>query len=101
MEDVSGSQRHHIITWTMPGNLSATLASWEEAGWEVRDNTRWRIVPPIIWWTVWKERNSRCFENRSNSLQKIKVNCILLFCFWCRQAHSKETVEILDVLDSI
>ncbi|WMV47374.1 hypothetical protein MTR67_040759 [Solanum verrucosum] len=76
------------ITWIMPGKNSETLSSWREAGLEVRDRGRWRMVPACIWWTIGKERSSRCFENRINSVQQMKMNCILLFCFWCRQSHS-------------
>lgn len=46
------------ITWIMPGNISGTLECWEEAGLEVRDRGRRRMVPACIWWTIWKERNS-------------------------------------------
>lgn len=36
-----------------------------------------------MWWTIWKERNSRAFENKSNSIQKMKHNYIQFLHFWC------------------
>jgi len=89
------------ISWAMPRRITEALKSWEEAGVLAKDRTRWRIIPASIWWATWKERNSRCFESVENSMQKVKLNCILLLCFWCNQLYSNETVSIIDVLDSI
>ncbi|XP_059301783.1 uncharacterized protein LOC132053687 [Lycium ferocissimum] len=89
------------IAWTMPSKVSEALKSWEEAGLQAKNRNRWRIVPASIWWAIWKERNSRCFESIENGVQKVKLNCILLLCFWCNQAYSDDTISIIDVLDSI
>ncbi|KAG5590941.1 hypothetical protein H5410_041455 [Solanum commersonii] len=64
------------ISWAMPRRITEALKSWEEAGVLAKDRTRWRIIPPSIWWATWKERNSRCFESVENSMQKVKLNCI-------------------------
>lgn len=86
----------------MPGRIIDVLHSWEEAGSQAIDRDRWRTVPASVWWTSWKERNSRCFEDVGNSLQKIKLNCLLIFSsFWCKQTYSEESVDIIDVLSSI
>ncbi|WMV58799.1 hypothetical protein MTR67_052184 [Solanum verrucosum] len=89
------------ISWTMPRRVTEALYSWEEAGALAKDRTRWRIIPASIWWAIWKERNSRCFEGIENSVQDVKLNCILLLCFWCNQLYSNDIASIVDVLDSI
>lgn len=89
------------ISWTMPRKVSEALTSWEEAGAQAKDKRRWRMIPGSIWWTIWKERNSRCFESIENEVQKIKLNFILLLCFWCNQLYSNDSVSIIDVLDSL
>jgi len=89
------------IAWTMPGKITEALSSWEGICSHAKDRSRWRIVPACIWWTIWKERNSRCFESLENDVQKIKLNFILLLCFWCNQIYSNDTVSIIDVLDSL
>ncbi|WMV60154.1 hypothetical protein MTR67_053539 [Solanum verrucosum] len=89
------------ISWTMPRKVAEALLCWEEAGVHAKDRGRWRIIPGAIWWAVWKERNSRCFESIENNVQKVKLNCILLLVFWCNQLYSNDTVSIIDVLDSI
>ena len=68
------------FAWAMPNKITHLLYSWGEVGVGAADRDRWRIVPACIWWTVWKERNARCFESKNCDLQKIKLNCIRLFC---------------------
>ncbi|WMV13961.1 hypothetical protein MTR67_007346, partial [Solanum verrucosum] len=67
------------FSWTMPRKVTEALQSWEEVGVLARSRSRWRIIPSSIWWTIRKERNARCFENIENSIEQIKLNCILMF----------------------
>ncbi|KAG5616392.1 hypothetical protein H5410_016216 [Solanum commersonii] len=61
----------------------------------------WRIIPACIWWSVWKERNGRCYENKSNSIQKVKENCIAYLYFWCKQECIEEVEQLVDMLGSL
>ena len=88
------------FAWAMPNRITHLLYSWGEVGMGAADRDRWRIVPACIWWTVWKERNARCFESKNCDLQKIKLNCIRLFCFWCKQMYLEDTESIIDILGS-
>ncbi|KAG5584637.1 hypothetical protein H5410_045071 [Solanum commersonii] len=66
------------ITWIMPGKISdLTLV----------DNL--------------EREKFQMFEDLRNFVQKIKLNCILLFCFFDVQFYPGEAVEILNMLDSI
>lgn len=87
--------------WVMPGRTSELLLCWNTEIEFTTDKNRWKIVPATIWWTIWKERNLRCFEDTTNSLQKIKMKCILLFCFWCKSEYVEDPDSILDVLSSL
>ncbi|KAG5602468.1 hypothetical protein H5410_033838 [Solanum commersonii] len=88
--------------WAMPRHTAELLACWNRDGVQSGHKERWKIVPTCIWWTIWKERNQRCFENKSihllllgrnsrhfedksNHIQKIKMNCLSLLYFWCKQ----------------
>ena len=68
-------------------------------GHATKKEERWKIVPACIWWTVWKERNRRCFEDKYCNLQELKMNCLALYYFWCKQKILAQTEEIFDVLD--
>ncbi|WMV22021.1 hypothetical protein MTR67_015406 [Solanum verrucosum] len=50
----------------------------------------WGLIPAHIWWTIWKERNCGCFENKSSTIWKIKLSGVLLF-FWCIKSYPEDT----------
>lgn len=41
-----------------------------------------------------------CFEDRSNSVQIVKWNCIVSFNFWCKEKGIEE-MELVDLLGSL
>jgi len=47
-----------------------------------------------------RERNSRCFEDRPNSIHRFQWNCIVSFSFWCKEAEIEE-LELVDMLGSL
>ncbi|WMV25081.1 hypothetical protein MTR67_018466 [Solanum verrucosum] len=55
----------------------------------------------LFWWTIWKERNSSNFHNKSCPLHKIKMNCIITFCYWCSSEYIDDPVAIVDILGSL
>jgi len=46
------------------------------------------------------ERNSRRFEDKSNSIHRVKWNCIVSLFFWCKQTNIEE-LELVDLLGSL
>ncbi|KAG5578524.1 hypothetical protein H5410_058658 [Solanum commersonii] len=61
----------------------------------------WSIIPSCIWWCIWKERNSRCYDNKANSIEKVKWNCLTTFYFWCKEEGIEETAQILDFIGTL
>ncbi|WMV55237.1 hypothetical protein MTR67_048622 [Solanum verrucosum] len=61
----------------------------------------WRIIPSCIWWTVWKERNGRYFKDKSNSIKKVKWNCIESFYCWCKEQHIEDTEQLVVLLGAL
>ncbi|WMV52346.1 hypothetical protein MTR67_045731, partial [Solanum verrucosum] len=55
----------------------------------------WELIPACIWWSLWKERNGRCFEDKRNNIQKIRMNCLSLLYFWCKQDMMGD-IELFD-----
>lgn len=50
------------IIWVMPKSTMELLKSWKGNGSSgSKENFGWMI---IIWWTLWEERNTRCFERQ-------------------------------------
>ncbi|WMV47091.1 hypothetical protein MTR67_040476 [Solanum verrucosum] len=89
------------ISWSMPGNIKEALACWNRDGNQSGHRKRWKIVPACIWWTIWLERNQRCFENKSCSMVKMKLKCLALFYFWCKHEYPHEDEDIPSMLESL
>lgn len=78
MEDVHQPERnqmgetrkHSRCCWNMDGNVN-------------REGERWMIVPTYIWWSVWTERNMRCFEYVQISLQNLYIQVLNLSAVFC------------------
>lgn len=51
----------------MPSKIVDIVFSLEEAGVKAKRRRKWRLIPDCIWWTIWKEKNPRCFENTRSS----------------------------------
>ena len=45
-----------------------------------RENKVWQAAPLCHFWTIWKERNSRAFNNEEHSVQGIKFS--FLYNLW-------------------
>ena len=82
----------------MPQRASQAIESWNNEGSGSTDQSRWRIVPAVIWWTIWKERNMRCFESVSSPLHRIKMNCTITFCYWCSLEYVDDPIAVRDIL---
>jgi hypothetical protein len=67
------------------GNISATINIWKENYNENEEvNLCWTLIPGMIIWEIWKERNRRIFRNQSWPEGKIKETIISM---------TKETVQ--------
>ncbi|KAG5624648.1 hypothetical protein H5410_009866 [Solanum commersonii] len=64
------------VNWTMPRTTFEVLTHWQGIGKRGSKEDWWKNIPVCIWWTLWKERNGRCFEGKVSSSQEIKMRCL-------------------------
>ncbi|XP_070006138.1 uncharacterized protein [Nicotiana sylvestris] len=88
------------ILWVMPRRIPEVLTCGNREG-NLSSNKERKIVPACIWWTIWEERNQRCFEDRYSNIQKMKMKCLVLFYFWCKGEYLEYHEFIFDVLESL
>ncbi|WMV39324.1 hypothetical protein MTR67_032709 [Solanum verrucosum] len=62
------------ISWVMPKTTLEVLNSWPGVGSSGKKEEWWKLIPACIWWSIWKERNARCFEGQKINFQRIKAN---------------------------
>ncbi|WMV41199.1 hypothetical protein MTR67_034584 [Solanum verrucosum] len=82
----------------MPEHTSDLLSCWIRRGGNKTQKKWWRIIPHCIWWTIWRERNGRNFEDIFNNIQKIKESCIATFYFWCKEHYVENAKQLVDLL---
>jgi len=89
------------ISWVMPKTTLEVLNSWPGVGSRGKKEEWWKLIPACIWWSIWKERNARCFEGQKINFQRIKTNCNSLLFFWCKQDLVGDGVELVDFLGNL
>jgi len=87
--------------WVMPEHTADLLSCWMRRGGSKTQKRWWSIVPTCVWWAIWRERNLRCHENITNSIQKVKENCINMLFFWCKEDGIEEVEQLVDFLGSM
>eukprot|EP00253_Pinus_taeda_P011523 PITA_11523 len=54
------------------GDLKATLRNWKQSPYHSRLlNSLWQLIPGLLMWNIWKERNRRLFKNQTQTLEQI------------------------------
>ena len=68
--------------WALPHSLPELFQAWKTPIGDPRGKVMWRLSFLLVIWTIWKERNMRCFEgiacNESRLVEKLKF----LGAFW-------------------
>lgn len=89
------------VKWVMPGTTKELLSSWTGIGSRQTEGHWWKTIPICIWWTLWKERNSRYFEGENINLQRIKMNCISLLYFGRKGSLIGEILDLVDFIENL
>ena len=63
------------LSWVMPSSVLDLCACWCSSG-RTRSAVVWKMVPICIFWSIWRERNNRCFEDLKSSLEEILASLL-------------------------
>ena len=65
-----------VVFWVLPSSVKETLTSWHRSFVGRKGKKVWRAVPLCLFWTIWKEMNSKVFENNKHFIHRIKLNFV-------------------------
>ena len=68
--------------WIMPAMVEDVLLCWGRTFKNVLAKAIWMMIPSCIWWTLWKERNRRCFEDSAVSLEILQGGVLVTLFYW-------------------
>jgi hypothetical protein len=60
------------VTWVMPSRMKDCLGSWRGPRGNCTIMHIWRMAPLRVMWCLWRERNTRSFEDRELRLLELK-----------------------------
>ena len=87
------------VYWVMPLSAVGLFACWQGRFGHHRNGDLWRVVPHCLLWCIWKERNSRCFEDIERSILDIKLLFFRTLLDWFSVWRNHPFSSILDFLD--
>lgn len=70
------------LHWIMPERVTDVLLSWGRKFANPIAKAIWKMILSCIWWCLWRERNSRCFEDSAMSFEHLKDG--LMHSLFCR-----------------
>ena len=79
------------VTWVMPHTILGLLGCWQDSFGRHRNGYIWSIIPHCLMRCLWREINSRCFEDIESSVPDLKLFFLELFwigCLLCKNNHS-------------
>ena len=87
------------VCWVMPMSVVGLFACWQGRFGCHRNGDIWKVVPPCLMWCIWKERNSKCFEDIERSMPDLKLLFFRTLLDWFSVWRNQLFSSILDLLD--
>ena len=84
----------------MPQSVLGLLACWQGRFGRHQNGYIWSIAPHCLMWCLWRERNSRCFENIERSIPELKLFFFRTLLDWLVALQNQSFPSFIDFLDS-
>ena len=88
------------VSWVMPQSVVGLLVCWQGRLNHLRNGHIWFIVPHCSMWGLWREWNSRCFEDNERSILDLKLFFFRMLLDWLAAMRNQSFSSFLDFLDS-
>jgi hypothetical protein len=81
----------------MPSTVKDLYVSWWMGG-RARSAVVWKMVPLCIMWCIWRERNDRCFEDKSRSHEELLHLFFFTLFTWTEGWLAPQVISFSDFL---
>jgi hypothetical protein len=88
------------LSWVMPSSVLDLCACWCFSG-RTRSAVVWKMVPICIFWSIWRERNNRCFEDLECSMEEILASLLYSLYSWTVAYLSPSSLSYADFLSCV
>ena len=87
------------VCWVMPMSVIGLFACWQGRFGHYCNGDIWKVIPLCLIWCIWKERNSRSFEDIERSMPDLKLLFFRSLHDWFSVWRNQHFSSILDLLD--
>ena len=88
------------VTWIMLHTVLGLLGCWQGRVGRHRNGYIWSIIPHCLMWCLWRERNSRCFEDIERSILDLKFLFFRTLRDWLFALQRQSFPSFIDFLGS-
>ncbi|KAL9679350.1 hypothetical protein QQ045_017208 [Rhodiola kirilowii] len=77
------------VSWVFPHSAKSVLESWVIEGSSKSYKRLWKILCYAIMWSIWEERNKRCFQDKKRPVEEIADLVRNRLAWWAKYRSSK------------
>ena len=88
------------IQWVLAEKVVDSLFRWRNRFGKHMSGV-WNLVPLCLMWTIWKERNSRIFEDKASSMDQLMGSFVNELFDWSRIWGLTTATIVTDFVDSL
>ena len=89
------------VQWVMPNSIKETILSWSGSFVGKKRKKAWNATPLCLFWTLWKDKNRRVFEDTKLADQTILWSFLYMFLDWVRVHVDCTSWSIFDFIDCL
>ncbi|KAL9664594.1 hypothetical protein QQ045_019999 [Rhodiola kirilowii] len=76
-------------SWVAPETAKILLESWLIGGTSKPYKRVWKTLCYTILWSIWEERNIRCFQNKKRTAEEIGELVKVRLAWWAKYRSSR------------
>ena len=88
------------IQWVIPRTVVSLLCAWENY-LGIHSSSIWNMVLACLMWLIWKEQNTRTFEDVENSVYLLKSLLVGTLFGWSRIGGFTYYIFVFTFLQSV